>query len=88
MSDGFADVDALFDALAASSDADDEGGLSILEHSLQCAALLRASHPDWAGRVEDHEMLCHDPSFADLAERTGATLIGFRELRDLQRAAT
>jgi predicted HD phosphohydrolase len=42
---GFADVDALFDALAASRDADDEGGLSILEHSLQCAALLRASRP-------------------------------------------
>jgi predicted HD phosphohydrolase len=42
---GFADVDAVFDALAASRDADDEGGLSILEHSLQCAALLRASHP-------------------------------------------
>jgi predicted HD phosphohydrolase len=42
---GFADVDALFVALDASRDADDEGGLSILEHSLQCAALLRASHP-------------------------------------------
>jgi len=47
---------------------------------------LRASHPDWAGRVEDHALLCRDPSFADLAERTGATLIGFRELRELQRA--
>jgi predicted HD phosphohydrolase len=43
---GFADVDALFDALEASRDADDEGGLSILEHSLQCADLLRASHAD------------------------------------------
>jgi len=41
----FADVDALFDALDASRDADDEGGLSILEHSLQCADLLRASQP-------------------------------------------
>jgi predicted HD phosphohydrolase len=46
VSDGLVDVDALFDALDASRDADDEGGLSILEHSLQCAALLRASHPD------------------------------------------
>jgi predicted HD phosphohydrolase len=43
---GFADVDALFDALRASADADDEGGLPILEHCLQCAARLRASHPD------------------------------------------
>ena len=55
---GFADVDALFVALAASRDADDEGGLPILDHCLQCAALLRASHPDdvelqVAGRVHD-----------------------------------
>jgi predicted glycoside hydrolase/deacetylase ChbG (UPF0249 family) len=48
---------------------------------------LRASHPDWAGRVEDHAFLCHDPSLSDLIERAGATLIGYRELRDLQRTA-
>jgi predicted glycoside hydrolase/deacetylase ChbG (UPF0249 family) len=47
---------------------------------------LRASHPDWAGRVEDHAFLCNDPSLRDLVERAGATLIGYRELRDLQRA--
>jgi predicted glycoside hydrolase/deacetylase ChbG (UPF0249 family) len=46
---------------------------------------LRASHPDWAGRVEDHAFCCNDPSFADLVERAGATLIGYRELRELQR---
>ena len=44
MSEPFADVDALFDALRASRDADDEGGLSILEHCLQCAELLRRAH--------------------------------------------
>jgi predicted HD phosphohydrolase len=38
--EGFTSVDELFEALAASRDADDEGGLSILEHSLQCAAQL------------------------------------------------
>jgi predicted HD phosphohydrolase len=43
---GFADVDALFGALHASADADDEGGLPILDHCLQCAARLRVSHPD------------------------------------------
>jgi predicted glycoside hydrolase/deacetylase ChbG (UPF0249 family) len=48
---------------------------------------LRASHPDWAHRVEDHAFLTRDPSFPDLIERAGATLIGFRQLRDLQRAA-
>jgi predicted HD phosphohydrolase len=65
VSAGFADVADLFGALEASRDADDEGGLSILEHSLQCAAVLRASRPDdvelhvaglvhdlgWLGRV-------------------------------------
>jgi predicted glycoside hydrolase/deacetylase ChbG (UPF0249 family) len=47
---------------------------------------LRASHPDWPNRVEDHAMLTRDPAFADLIERAGAQLIGFRELRDLQRS--
>lgn len=46
---------------------------------------LRASHPDWAGRVEDHACLCTDSSFADLVDRAGAVTIGFRALRDLQR---
>jgi predicted HD phosphohydrolase len=46
VSDAFVSVDALFEALRASADADDEGGLPILEHSLQCAARLRSSHPD------------------------------------------
>jgi chitin disaccharide deacetylase len=48
---------------------------------------LRASHPDWPNRVEDHAMLTRDPAFADLGERAGAQLIGFRELRELQRSA-
>jgi chitin disaccharide deacetylase len=46
---------------------------------------LRASHPDWPGRVEDHAALCIDPTLRDLVDRAGATLIGFRALRDLQR---
>jgi len=36
--------------------------------------------------VEDHAFLTSDPSLRDLIDRAGATLIGFRELRDLQRA--
>jgi hypothetical protein len=47
---------------------------------------LRASHPDWPHRVEDHVLLTRDPAFSDLVERAGATLIGYRALRDLQRA--
>ena len=41
---------------------------------------------DWSGRVEDHVALRHDPSLRDLVERAGATVVGWRELRDLQRA--
>jgi chitin disaccharide deacetylase len=47
---------------------------------------LRASHPDWPRRVEDHAFLTRDPSFRDLIDRAGVTLIGYRALRDLQRA--
>ena len=47
---------------------------------------LRSSHPDWAARVEDYAFLTSDPSFRALVERAGAQLIGYRELRDLQRA--
>ena len=47
---------------------------------------LRASHPDWSNRVEDHAFVTSDRSLPDLIERAGATLIGFRELRELQRS--
>jgi predicted glycoside hydrolase/deacetylase ChbG (UPF0249 family) len=47
---------------------------------------LRASHPDWPQRVEDYAMVANDPAFTNLVERSGATLIGFRELRELQRS--
>jgi len=48
---------------------------------------LRVSHPDWAQRVEDHAYLTSDASLRDLVERSGAILIGYRELRELQRRA-
>jgi predicted glycoside hydrolase/deacetylase ChbG (UPF0249 family) len=47
---------------------------------------LRAACTDWAGRVEDHALLRLDPSLADLISRSGARLVGYRELRDLQRS--
>jgi predicted glycoside hydrolase/deacetylase ChbG (UPF0249 family) len=63
------------------------GVTEVYLHPAVDADELRASYPDWAGRVEDHAFLCEDPSLPDLIERAGATLIGFRELRELQRAA-
>ncbi|MCZ7528687.1 MAG: polysaccharide deacetylase family protein [Acidimicrobiia bacterium] len=47
---------------------------------------LRAATPSWPGRVEDHAFCCEDPSVPDLVERAGAVLVGYRELRDLQRS--
>jgi len=46
---------------------------------------LRASHPDWESRVDDHALVTTDASFVELVERSGVTLIGYRALRDLQR---
>ena len=50
------------------------------------AAELRALAPDWAGRVDDHDLVTGHSSIRALATRAGASLIGYRELRDLQRA--
>jgi predicted glycoside hydrolase/deacetylase ChbG (UPF0249 family) len=47
---------------------------------------LRASHPDWPNRVEDHALVTRDAAFRALIDRAGATRIGYRELRDLQRS--
>ncbi len=48
---------------------------------------LRAFAPDWAARVDDHDLITGHSTLRALAERAGATLIGYRELRDLQRGA-
>jgi predicted HD phosphohydrolase len=80
-----ATVDDLFAALDAAAGADDEGGLTILDHSLQCAARLRAEHPDdvelqVAGLVHDLGWLdADDPAWSRRAEaahdRDGRALV-------------
>jgi len=47
---------------------------------------LRAMSPDWAARVDDHHLMCHDSGLRTMIARSGAVLVGFRELRELQRA--
>jgi predicted glycoside hydrolase/deacetylase ChbG (UPF0249 family) len=47
---------------------------------------LRSFAPDWAARVDDHDLATSDKSLASLAARAGATLVGYRALRELQRA--
>ena len=46
---------------------------------------LRAMSPDWAARVDDHHLVCHDSGLRAMVARSGASLIGYRELRELQR---
>ncbi|MBK5222876.1 MAG: ChbG/HpnK family deacetylase [Acidimicrobiia bacterium] len=47
---------------------------------------LRAIGPDWANRVDDLHMATHDTDLQALVARSGATLISYRQLRDVQRA--
>lgn len=47
----------------------------------------RAFDPCWSQRVDDHHLLCFDTELPDLLRRAGVILIGYRELRDLQRTA-
>ena len=47
---------------------------------------LRAAAPDWMNRVDDHHLMTHDAGLRAMIERSGVKLIGFRELRELQRA--
>jgi predicted glycoside hydrolase/deacetylase ChbG (UPF0249 family) len=49
-------------------------------------AELRALAPDWASRVDDYDVVTVGRSLQALADRVGVTLIGYRELRQLQRA--
>jgi len=47
---------------------------------------LRSLAPDWANRVDDHHLLTRDSELRAMVARSGVQLIGWRELRDLQRA--
>jgi predicted glycoside hydrolase/deacetylase ChbG (UPF0249 family) len=47
---------------------------------------LRAATPDWAARVDDHDLVTRDRSLRTMLERAGVQLVGYRALRDAQRA--
>jgi predicted glycoside hydrolase/deacetylase ChbG (UPF0249 family) len=47
---------------------------------------LRALAPDWDHRVDDHDYVTDRDGLAHQVEAAGAVLVGFRELRTLQRA--
>jgi predicted glycoside hydrolase/deacetylase ChbG (UPF0249 family) len=48
---------------------------------------LRAFAPDWSARVDDHDLVVRDGGLRARIERSGVKLIGYRQLRDVQRAA-
>lgn len=48
-------------------------------------AELRSLAPDWAARVDDHHLLTGDSELRAMVQRSGAVLVGWRELRDAQR---
>jgi chitin disaccharide deacetylase len=47
---------------------------------------LRALADDWPARVDDHDLVTTDRALRSMLERAGITRIGYRPLRDLQRA--
>src|SRR5579863_2718355 len=47
---------------------------------------IRALATDWAERVADYDLVCGGDRLRQSIDRSGATLIGFRRLRDLVRA--
>jgi predicted glycoside hydrolase/deacetylase ChbG (UPF0249 family) len=62
------------------------GVTEVFGHPAVDTSELRAFAPDWANRVDDHDVLTRDHSVRSLAERAGVVLLGFRALRDLQRS--
>ena len=63
------------------------GVTELYVHPAIDTAELRSAQPDWAARVDDHDLVTGHSTLRSLAERAGAALIGYRQLRDLQRAA-
>ncbi|CAN5560070.1 carbohydrate deacetylase [soil metagenome] len=49
------------------------------------AAELRAITDGWAALVDDHHLVTYDGELRVMLQRAGVHLIGYRELRDLQR---
>ncbi len=63
------------------------GLTELVVHPAVDTAELRALAPDdWAGRVDDHHLVADHSTLRSVAQRAGATLIGYRALRDVQQA--
>ena len=63
------------------------GVTEVYIHPAVDTAELRCSHPDWPNRVDDHDLVTSDSTLRAMLERGNVRLIGYRALRDLQRAS-
>ena len=62
------------------------GVTEVYVHPAIDTAELRALAPDWGARVDDHDLVTGHTPLRALAQRTGAVFVGYRALRDRQRA--
>ncbi len=62
------------------------GVTEIFAHPSADSSELRAIAGDWETRVDDHHLLTVDAEIRSMIEESGVHLIGWRDLRDLQRA--
>jgi predicted glycoside hydrolase/deacetylase ChbG (UPF0249 family) len=63
------------------------GVTEVYVHPAIDTAELRALAPDWSARVDDHDLVVGNSSLRTRIDRSGVRLIGYRQLRDVQRAA-
>ena len=63
------------------------GVTEVYVHPAVDAPELRALADDWAARVDDHTLVTHDEGLHQLLDRADVHRIGYRPLRELQRAA-
>jgi len=63
------------------------GVTEVYVHPAVDAPELRALAPDWAARVDDHALVTNDHGLRASLDGAGVRLIGYRAIRDLQRAA-
>jgi len=64
------------------------GVTEVYAHPAVDTAELRSLAPDWAARVDDLDVVTSPGALGSLVQRAGVRLIGYRELRHLQRAAS
>jgi chitin disaccharide deacetylase len=61
------------------------GVTEVVVHPAVDTPELRAATPDWAARVDDHDLVTRDRSLRAMLERVGVDLVGYRKLREAQR---